>query len=132
MKIYLDSVICVYAVDGSATFRNLALERLKRLRDAGDQPVISDLVWHECRLKPMREGDALRLVEMEAFLTAGGILRQPISLATFERALELRVRYNFKLADALHLAVAVEHSCQAFLTNDQQLIRCADIAVEIL
>jgi len=39
---------------------------------------------------------------------------------------------RYGLADALHLAVAVECGCDVFLTNDNQLFTFPDIAVEVL
>ena len=56
----------------------------------------------------------------------------PITQAVFDRATLIRATLNFKLADSLHLAAAVEAGCDLFLTNDTQLGRFPDITVEIL
>lgn len=39
---------------------------------------------------------------------------------------------RYGLADALHLAVAIESGCDVFLTNDNQLANFPDITVEEL
>jgi predicted nucleic acid-binding protein len=39
---------------------------------------------------------------------------------------------RYGLADALHLAAAIEYGCDVFLTNDNQLTNFTDIAVEEL
>jgi predicted nucleic acid-binding protein len=39
---------------------------------------------------------------------------------------------RYGLADALHLAVAIESGCEVFLTNDNQLANFPDITVEQL
>ena len=39
---------------------------------------------------------------------------------------------RYGLADALHLAAAIESGCDVFLTNDDQLSGFPDIAVEVL
>ncbi len=57
MLIYLDSVICIYAVEGTPPFQARARTRLMAMRAAGDQPVISDLTWLECRIRPIRLND---------------------------------------------------------------------------
>lgn len=132
MLIYLDSVICIYAVEGAKSFQARARARLMAMRAAGDPPVISDLTWLECRVKPIRLGDFLVLADMEAFLTAADITRVSLPLAVYERACQIRALHNFKLGDALHLAAAVENGCGAFLTNDQRLSSFPDISVEIL
>jgi predicted nucleic acid-binding protein len=132
MLVYLDSVICIYAVEGAASFQARARARLATMRAAGDQPAISDLTWLECRLKPIRLGDAVALADMEAFLTGSDVARLPMPTAVYERACRIRAVHNHKLADALHLAAAVENGCGLFLTNDQRLSRFPDITVEVL
>ena len=39
---------------------------------------------------------------------------------------------RYGLADALHLAAAIEFGCDVFLTNDNQLANFPDIAIEVL
>jgi predicted nucleic acid-binding protein len=132
MVVYLDSVICIYAVEGAPFFQARARARLAAMRAAGDQPAISDLTWLECRLKPIRLGDAVALADMEAFLTASDVVRVPMPTAAYEQACRIRAVHNYKLADALHLAAAVEGGCGLFLTNDHRLSSFPDIPVEVL
>jgi predicted nucleic acid-binding protein len=131
MLVSLDSVICIYAVEGAASFQARARARLATLRPAGDLPALSDLTWLECRVKPIRLGDAVALADMEAFLTASDVVRVPLPTAVFERACRVRATHNYKLADAIHLA-AVEGGCGTFLTNDHRLSTFPDIPVEVL
>ena len=44
----------------------------------------------------------------------------------------IRATYPFKLGDSLHLAAAVESSCDRFLTNDVRLSAFTGIHVEVL
>ena len=132
MLIYLDTVICIYAVEGAPSFQARAKARLATLRTAGDQPTISDLTWLECRVKPIRIGDATALTDMESFLTASDVLCVPMPRSVYERACRIRAVHNYKLADALHLATAVESGCGLFLTNDRRLGSFPDIPVEVL
>ena len=108
MLVYLDSVVCIYAVEGAPSFQALARRRLAVMRAAGDQPAISDLTWLECRVKPIRTGDAVALADMEAFLTAADVVRLPLPTAVYERACRIRAIHNQRLADAMHLAASVE------------------------
>ncbi|HEY7155799.1 MAG TPA: PIN domain-containing protein [Gemmataceae bacterium] len=132
MLVYLDSVICIYAVEGAPSFQARARARLATMRTAGDQPAISDLTWLECRVKPIRLGDATALADMEAFLTGSDVVRTPMPTAVYERACRIRAVHNYKLGDALHLAAAIESSCGLFLTNDYRLSSFPDITVEAL
>jgi predicted nucleic acid-binding protein len=132
MLIYLDTVICVYAVEGAPAFQARARARLATMRAAGDQPAISDLTWLECRVKPIRLGNVVLLADLEAFLTASDMVRVPLPTKVYERACQVRAAHNHKLADSLHLAAAVEGGCGLFLTNDHRLSGFPDIPVEVL
>src|SRR5438270_8789841 len=118
MLVYLDTVIGIYAVEGAPSFQARARARLAMMRSAGDQPAISDLTWLECRVKPIRLADATALADIEAFLTASDVVRVPLPTAVYERACRIRAVHNYRLADSLHLAAAVEGGCGLFLTND--------------
>ncbi len=130
MLVYLDSVICIYAVEGAPLFRARARARLTAITAANDQPMISD--WLECRVRPMRLGDAVSLAQMEAFLTSSDVVRVSMPTTVFEHACRIRALYNIKLGDALHLAAAVENGCSLFLTNDHRLNSFPGIPVEVL
>jgi predicted nucleic acid-binding protein len=132
MLVYLDSVICIYAVEGLPSLQARARARLATLAAAGDQSAISDLTWLECRVKPIRIGDAAALADMEAFLNATGVVRVPLTNAVYDRACRVRATYGFKLGDSLHLAAAAESGCGLFLTNDSWLATFQESPVEIL
>jgi predicted nucleic acid-binding protein len=66
-----------------------------------------------------------------------------LSAATYLRASAIRGNHSYVaasqaqprrygLADALHLAVAIEFGCDVFLTNDHKLDDFPDITVEVL
>jgi uncharacterized protein len=130
--IYLDSVIVIYAVEGAPAFQARARARIADMRAAGDRAVASDLTWLECRVKPLRLGDAALLADFDNFLAAPDVLRVALPTPVFERATVIRAQHNFKLGDALHLAAAVESGCHIFLTYDLRLSRFPDITVEVL
>ncbi|HWE34969.1 MAG TPA: type II toxin-antitoxin system VapC family toxin [Isosphaeraceae bacterium] len=132
MLVYLDSVIVIYAIEGPPSFQARATSRLKALVAAGDQVALGDLTALECRVKPIRIRDTALLADYEAFLNAADVVRVPMPPAVYERATEIRACHNFKLADSLHLATAVEAACQVFLTNDSRLARYPDLTVEVL
>lgn len=99
---------------------------------AGATPAISDLTWLECRVKPIRLGDAAALADMEAFLTGSDVVRTPMPTTVYERACQIRALHHYKLGDALHLAATVESGCGLFLTNDYRLSSFPDMNVEVL
>jgi predicted nucleic acid-binding protein len=56
----------------------------------------------------------------------------PLSPQVIDQATFLSARYGFRTPDAIHLAAAIEHNCDLFLTNDNRLRRCTKIAVETI
>jgi predicted nucleic acid-binding protein len=132
MLIYCDSVILMYFFDHVGPFNVRATNRLAAMANAKDQIAISDLVRLEYRVLPLKSGDTAKLTAFDSFCAHPDVRLVPITSAVFERATIIRATYNFKLADSLHLAAAVEAGCDRFLTNDARLSACTDIFIEAL
>jgi predicted nucleic acid-binding protein len=132
MLIYCDSVILIYYFEGAPSFKARATTRLTAMWTARDGILTSDLVRLECRMLPIRVGDAVRLADYDQFFSQAGVQRASITSAVFDRATLIRAAHNFKLADSLHLAAAVQAGCDRFLTNDTRLSSFTDVAVEAL
>jgi uncharacterized protein len=132
MLIYCDSVILIYYYEGDPALKARAVRRITDLLTVGDRIAVSQLSRLECRLKPLRTGNATSLALYDDFFADPSVQIVPIDQAVFDRATLIRASLNFKLADSLHLAAAVEAGCDLFLTNDTRLGRFSDIPVEIL
>ena len=133
MRIYLDSCVIIYLVEGRQPFERRVAARLAQLR-IGTTPLVltSRLSRLECRTRPLREGNTALLADYETFFAPADLRLIEISAAVVERATDLRARYGFKTPDALHLATAIEERADLFLTGDGALARCAEIQVEVL
>jgi predicted nucleic acid-binding protein len=132
VKIFLDTNIIIYFIQNPPGWGPRAAARVARMHAAGDTPVISDLTRMECRVKPVKTGDAVLLAGFDSFFVAPGVLTVGLTGAVCDRATLLRARHNFKTPDALQLAAAIIHGCDRFLTNDGRLSACSDIAIEVL
>jgi predicted nucleic acid-binding protein len=49
-----------------------------------------------------------------------------------DRATELRARHGFKTADAIHLATAIAHDADTFLTADADFKRVPELRVVLV
>lgn len=129
MDIYLDTAAVIYLVENVAPWEPSVRAILDRHQA---RPRVSMLTRLECRVQPLRDGNAALLKDYDEFFasTLDGLL--PLDADVFEKATELRARYNFRTPDALHLAAAIVGECQMFLTNDARLSRCTEIRVETL
>lgn len=132
MLIYLDSNMVIYLIEQPALFGPKASARLTALLAAGDKIIVSDLTPLECRSKPLAAADLLILRDYDYFFAHIAHQIGCLTTSVCDRATDIRGRYGFKTADALHLAAAVEAGCSTFLTNDVRLNRFADLTVEVL
>lgn len=142
MLYYLDTVIVIYAVEGIAADKQRAKVYLDALERAGCRFAISDLTRTEC-LVPVLGAGSQRLSDFCRFFHEPNLRTLALTAGMFDRAAAIRgsnmypslppgqpKRYG--LADALHLAVAIESGCDVFLTNDNQLAGFPDITIEKL
>jgi len=117
LRIYLDSCIVIYWLEGEPALANAISAKVAEAAEA--ELCISDLVRLECRVGPLRSGDTELLQAMEALLAR--LTTLPIDAVVFDLAAELRVRHGLKTPDAIHAAAAIRHGCSELWTNDRRL-----------
>ena len=132
MRLYLDASAIVYGVEGSDTLSDWVQARLDAVEEAAGVLLTSRMCPVEALVKPLREQDEETIFRYAMALTRPALKVFPVSNFVLEEALRLRVIYNFKTADAIHLATAIVHEADAFLTGDRQLRRCRDIEIELI
>jgi predicted nucleic acid-binding protein len=128
MRVYLDAAPAIYAVeqvpgDGAAVDARRAAP--------GAVPATSGLTRLECRVKPLREGDAALVGDFDAFF-AGAVAVVALTREVIGRATEPRARCGVRTPDAIHRAAAVASGCDVFLTNDHRLAHVPGIPVEVV
>ena len=143
MLYYLDTVIVIFAVEGNPTDQQRAIKYLATLEQAGHEFAISELSRTECLVPVFGPGDGQRLLDFVRFFNAPNLRTLSLASAMFTRASAIRGAHTYPavaptqskrygLADALHLAVAIESGCDVFLTNDLQLTNFPDITIEVM
>ena len=118
--IYLDSCLVIYLVERHPRFYAPLHERIAAHSDATF--CVSTLTRLEVLTRPLREGDEALAQRYEAFLGAHELLA--MDDAVINAALRWRVS-GLKTPDALHVALAKQHECTAFWTNDDRLAKAA-------
>jgi len=130
---YLDACAVIYLLEATSSLQALVRSRISELRDEGLETLMtSSLSRLECRVKPLRDGDAALLNLYDRFFASANLRTAAVSDAVIERATELRARHGFKTPDSIHLATAIEGGAQLFVTGDADLARCTEIAVEVV
>lgn len=115
--IYLDSCICVYAIESASRFHGNVIKALASQPEA--QFAVSHLVMAECLVGPLKSGNSFVVQDYEALFKRVAILE--LNEAVFRQAALIRSHGNLKMPDALHLACAQFHGCSALWTNDERL-----------
>lgn len=132
MRLY-DAGPIIYAVEAIEPFREAVVARISQAEHApGGLVITSQLSRLECRVKPLRDGDATLLAAFDAFFARRLLSLIEISADVLDRATELRARYGLRTPDAIHVATAIEARADIFLTGDTSLRRVSDIPVEVL
>lgn len=143
MLYYLDTVIVIYAVEGNPADQQRALSHLTALEQAGHRFAIGELTHTECLVPVFGPGNGQRLSDFFRFFHGPNLRTLGLTAAIHARAAAIRGGHSYPsllparpkrygLADALHLATAIETGCDMFLTNDHQLANFPDITVEVL
>lgn len=143
MLYYLDTVIVIYAVEGNPADQQRAMNHLAAIEQAGHRFAISTLTRTECLVPVLGPGGGPRLSDFLRFFHSPNLRTLGLTAAMHDRAAAIRGVHThpvippaqprrYGLADALHLAAAIESGCEVFLTNDGQLSNFLDITVEEL
>lgn len=94
--------------------------------------VASVLAFAECAVKPYQEGNWAALDQIKLMFQMPNLTIYPVDDRVAEEAARLRAVYNFKMPDAIHLATAIIHQAEVFLTNDHRLTSIKEILVKRL
>jgi predicted nucleic acid-binding protein len=103
-----------------------------RLSAVDVELVASDLTRMECRVKPIKDADAVLLSEFDEFFEAAVSEIVPLSREVIDLATEIRAMSGFRTPDAIHVAAARVAACDVFLTNDHRLDRSVGISIEVV
>lgn len=117
--IYLDACLVTYLIERHPRWGEAVADAIARAEEArfGISPLV------KCECLPVRRGDP---VLQGAYVGLFGQLAaldmpEPVCL----QAAQLRGHFGLKTPDALHLACAQHHGCDALWTNDDRLIEAS-------
>jgi len=127
--VYLDAAPVIYLVEN---IQPLAATVEAYIARPAVEIVASDLTRLECRVKPMRDAQAVLLAQFDRFFGVTVHEIVPLSGDVMDRATEVRARLGLGTPDAIHVAAALAASCDVFLTNDHRLNRAIGLKVEVV
>src|SRR5215475_2773371 len=129
MRYYLDSAPIIYLVEQAQPYATAVRGKLSA---QGLTLITSELTRLECRVKPLRKGDAALLQDFDDYFADSMAEIIQLTHDVIDRATEIRAQFNFKTPDSIQLAAALVSNSEVFLTNDHRLNRFTGIAVEVI
>ena len=121
-KIYLDTNVFIYALEGFSEFSSTLTELFLAIDDSKVQAVTSELTLAETLVKPLRDANfPLTEVYKQAIVSGAGLSVVSVNRPILIEAATLRAAVQLKLPDGIHVATALSTNCDYFLTNDERV-----------
>jgi len=132
-KIYLDTNIFIYAIEGSVGFGGTLTEIFSRFDLGEATSFTSELALAEALVRPFEKDDVqIQRIYQERIRSSSTLTVVPITRQILVEAARLRSRVRLKMPDAIHAATAYSVGCGVFVTNDSRFVALEEIRVVLL
>ncbi len=122
-RVYLDSMVWIYALEGNERFGAHAQALLTALRRGRHGLLASNFVLAEVLVAPRRDGDSALVQSYRWAIRSREVELVPFTQRTAVAFADIRGRFRVKAPDAIHLALAATGSADVFVTVDERLQR---------
>ncbi len=122
-RVFWDSMLIIYLLEGNPQFRPRADALLARSRRRGDTLFTSYLAVGEIMAGLERFDNPLKTAAVRETLAEIGFRFLPFDEGGLRAFSVLRGREKLKVADSIHLACAASAGIDLYLTGDTQLFR---------
>lgn len=121
-RIYLDTNIFIYAVENVQEYREIIFSIYSRVKETRSTLVTSELTLAECLEHPFKNNDKNSIENYERTISNSKILSSySITKDILKESARIKALYKNKLPDSIHLATALIHNCDLFITNDLKI-----------
>lgn len=122
-RIFWDSMLLIYLVEGHPNFRPRADELLARAKRRRDSLFTGYLALGEVLAGAEKSPDPRKTRVVQETLKQMGFSYLPFDAGAVDPFSRLRARERLKVADCIHLACAASAGIDLFLTGDKQLLK---------
>lgn len=128
-----DTAPIIYFVEANPHYDQTVTAIFQQIDKAQMTGLTSVISLCEVLVHPIRNGNrTLKNRYLDILQNSPNFHTKQISFVIAETAAELRAKYNLRTPDALQIATALENGCDAFLCNDKDLKKVAELPVLIL
>ncbi len=118
-RVYFDTNVFIYLVEGYAAFETSLNDIRDSIFHQEAEIFTSELTLCEVLVVPFRSNNTeLVNIYRQLIQESGAFNLFPTKLETYIRASLFRAQMGLKMADAIHMATAVEWRCEVFVSND--------------
>ncbi len=120
-RIFWDSMLLIYLVEGHPGFNARAVELLARAKRRGDALFTSYLALGEVLAGAEKSPNPHKTRAVQQTLEEMGFAYLPFDAGAVGPFSNLRAKQRLRIADSIHLACAASAGIDLFLTGDKQL-----------
>jgi predicted nucleic acid-binding protein len=121
-RVYFDTNVFIYLVEGYAAFQTSLNEIRESILHQEAEIFTSELTLCEVLVLPFRSNNTEVVNIYRQLIEESGVFTLlPTKRETYIRASLIRAQMGLKMADAIHMATAVEYGCEVFVSNDTGL-----------
>ncbi len=132
-EVGFDTMVFIYHFEDHPVFAELTQVLFEAIDQGRLTAHISALLAGEVLVGPKKVGDQESLLHYRhVFGNYPNLAVHPVTMQAIELMSDLRARYALPTPDAIHLATALAHGAQAFVTNDKRLRRAEPEGVDII
>jgi predicted nucleic acid-binding protein len=126
----LDTAPLIYYIEQNQDYVDIVRPFFQAVERGEIEVVTSTVTLLEVLVHPLKQGDVKLAHEYnDVLLSSPHIEMVPVTPATSQAAAELRASSSLKTPDAIHMATAMNHHADAFLTGDRDFKNAGSIPV---
>jgi predicted nucleic acid-binding protein len=123
-KVYFDTNPILYFMNQTHGFYEACLPIFQALDRQEFTGFSSEIALSELLIKPLRDGDSLQARHVRTLFGDDGFFTLlPHDRETFELTADVRASKHLKMIDAIHVATAMQHGCEYFITGDNKIAK---------